>query len=242
MANLSIPLTDELAADIFMGSFTENFVNSAKIAATELKGTLYQSYYAAPFEAILGMPQTDGERFDKKVSQSFLRFCEGMAGTTYGGYSPANNGRIIEQQQVLTTHNLAALVTQLELHEHIRSHAYSYAQTAANWIFKRLQLDITEWVPQLRNMKNAAYAWRQMIFFLSYTDKSTQGDFIKWLDELLMKMEKDNTKRFTPLLNGLKRAYSGESPIAPVKGATVGVEDAIRFTGWSDGAHWLCKK
>lgn len=45
-----LPLTEELAADIFMGKFSVKFSQAARQAATWLAGSLYQRYYDLPWD------------------------------------------------------------------------------------------------------------------------------------------------------------------------------------------------
>src|SRR5262249_48143117 len=56
-AELKLPLVEELAADIFMGSFTEKFVAAAKVAARLLGNTLYERYYGIDFAELARLPR-----------------------------------------------------------------------------------------------------------------------------------------------------------------------------------------
>ena len=51
-AGLDLPLVEELAADIFMGSFSAKFVHAAKLAGQVLEGSLYARYYAIDYADI----------------------------------------------------------------------------------------------------------------------------------------------------------------------------------------------
>jgi hypothetical protein len=42
------PLVEEVAADIFMGTFTEKWARAAAVASNSLDGTLYARYYDLP--------------------------------------------------------------------------------------------------------------------------------------------------------------------------------------------------
>ncbi|NED52077.1 hypothetical protein G3I24_14380, partial [Micromonospora aurantiaca] len=44
-AGIKVPLVEELAVDIFMGTFTRKFLAAAKMAGDLLEGTLYARYY-----------------------------------------------------------------------------------------------------------------------------------------------------------------------------------------------------
>ncbi len=93
-AALDLPFTEELAADIFMGRFSPKFKRAAQLAATLLEGTEYATHFQ------LDAAVLDGD---------FDELCIARAGTKPGGV-PANR-RIIEQAQILTTHNLATLIS-----------------------------------------------------------------------------------------------------------------------------------
>lgn len=84
----------------------------------------------------------------------------------------------------------------------------------------------------LRNVKNAAYAWRQMLFFLSATDEATQRTFVARVWET----ERDMPSRlsFQPALVGLDALVRGERFTAD--GRTW--DGGRRFLGWSAGPHW----
>lgn len=47
-AELELPLVEEVAADIFMGTFTTKWRDAAAVASRLLTGTLYANYYALP--------------------------------------------------------------------------------------------------------------------------------------------------------------------------------------------------
>ena len=88
-----------------------------------------------------------------------------------GTWDPATNGMIIEQQQILTTQNLAALLAGLGLTDAIRFRLGEMARYCFHWICERQQMKIDRWHARLIMVKNTAYAWRQMIFFLSLLPK-----------------------------------------------------------------------
>ena len=80
------------------------------------------------------------------------------------GWDVADNGAIIEQAQVLTTHNLAVLVAASGYRPDQGWRAL--ADGAARRCVERL--DLAERSPRpLRAVKDAAYAWRQAVFYLA---------------------------------------------------------------------------
>jgi hypothetical protein len=69
-AGLAVPLVDELAADIFTGSFSANFLHAAHEAARLLQGTIYQRYYGIDYD----------EHFNKQSNEYRQRFAPAMQG------------------------------------------------------------------------------------------------------------------------------------------------------------------
>ncbi|MFD0430172.1 hypothetical protein ACFQ60_29590 [Streptomyces zhihengii] len=118
-ADLGVPFTEELAADIFMGEFGPKFLVAARVAAELLRGTLYERYYGVDYAAVRNLAITEagraaGRSRPARTSPEFGRLCAERAAAerTGGGRggSVAANGTVIEQAQILTTHNLATLV------------------------------------------------------------------------------------------------------------------------------------
>ena len=84
-------------------------------------------------------------------------------------------------------------------------------------------------------VKNTAYAWRQMVFFLSLIPKDKVSLFIGWAQEHLEQQQELFRNRFQPALEGLRSATEARS-IENVNSA-----DPIghQFLGWSNSTHWL---
>jgi hypothetical protein len=82
-------------------------------------------------------------------------------------------------------------------------------------------------------LKNAAYAWRQMVFFLALGKPREVADFLSWADAHLGEQKDAFQTRFRPALKGLALAASGNLiEDNPTSGAR-------RFLGWSKTKHWL---
>lgn len=205
-AELPLVLTEELAADLFMGKFVPHYAQAAREAQEFLTGSLYQVYY-----------QIQPDRFEDLAA-----VCAARAGVPLGGHKPAVNGQVLEQQQILTTHNLAALFQGLEL----QLDTLELARRCFRWICRRLQIPQTHWHAQLLTIKNSAYAWRQMIFFLSV---GPQGDFLEWAGAHLAAQSPAFQSRFQPAWQGLLQACQGQAPQQPL-------------LGWAQGRHWLRPK
>jgi hypothetical protein len=241
-AELKIPLVDELATDIFMGRFSDKFIASAVCAAEQLEGTLYAAYYdidcsetrqwAAPpgktLRTLFGLNPSD-------KTDRLAKLCAARAGVPLGTWSPAINGMIIEQQQILTTQNLAALFTKLDLRNPLGDQLSAMAQRCFTWICQRLQVKASDEHSHLIAVKNSAYAWRQMIFFLAQLPRAEWHDFLRWAQGHLQDQLPPFQHRFQPALTGLELAMEGRSPESQRAGAPL----ARRFLGWSQGAHWL---
>jgi hypothetical protein len=95
----------------------------------------------------------------------------------------------------------------------------------------RLQEATTgDWQVRLRTVKNAAYAWRQMVFFLALLSGEEVRSCLQSAGWLLDEQPEAFRNRFRPALEGLARAAQG----LPITGGT-----NRRFLGWATGAHWL---
>ena len=238
-ADLKVPFVDELAADIFLIAFGEKFLRSAQTAARLLRGRLYERYYGIDYAEVgqiddLAPAWAEGP----STSKRFYNLCLARAGiATSGNVVPsgsyvARNGTIIEQEQILTTHNLAVI------YAHIGGNrmpdGVDLAKACFQWVCRRLQQMPPKYQLKLRVVKNSAYAWRQMIFFLSLTPASTVGEFMTWAREHFAAQPEAFRTRFAPAVEGLSRAIDG--------GDIDDGEVSRRFLGWATGGHWLLKE
>jgi hypothetical protein len=236
-AKQEIPFVDEVAADIFMGAFSEKFLHAAQIAGKLLQGTLYERYYGLPYARVLQISDVKPARLGgTPTSAKFLRVCEELAGVTYGGYSAARNGRIIEQEQLLTTHNLAPLFVALGLTEKLRLRLPHLARACFGWISKQSDQPSAHFHALLRRTKNSAYAWRQMVFFLSLLPQDAQEQFLSWANDHLGTQPERVRAAFAPALQGLADAVHGQTATAVQTSLSVSPE---RFLGWTTESHWL---
>jgi hypothetical protein len=204
---LDLPLTEELAADIFMGRFSKKFPRAAAEAGELLAGSLYARYYGIDYARI---PSGDG----------FSALCRERAGFDGQQRSVAANGTVIEQAQILTTHNLAALTRATSPDVDWRA--------LADRCFGRalaLHVRLAQAPPRSRlgTVKDIAYAWRQMLFFLSMLDAEAQVRFAATLRERA-------SARLLPAVAGLEHVLAGGD-------ADSG--EGRRLLGWTVGPHWL---
>ena len=89
-----------------------------------LSGSLYEVYYGLSYAQVarLGVePARDRRR--PATAPALYRLCCELAGEEPGRWSVAANGRVLEQEQILTTHNLATLMDAYEYYEQCRDAA-----------------------------------------------------------------------------------------------------------------------
>ncbi|MET8426365.1 hypothetical protein [Nocardia sp. NPDC004860] len=228
-AGLRVPLVEEVAADIFMGTFTEKWRAAAIIASRTLTGTLYQRYYDLPSADHWRAGARSEIRWGKSTATDFTELCARRAveaGTRHDYV--ARNGALLEQSQILTTHNLVVLVDALDLGEQLRESAPDLANRTFDWIIRRLSQP-AHGHAALIQVKNAAYAWRQAVFLLSYCDLAGQTGQI---DRLI---DQHAVPRLEPAVAGLAHIVAGG------RFAPNGLEPngaGRRLLGWAVGRHW----
>ncbi|WP_119726710.1 hypothetical protein [Thermomonospora amylolytica] len=231
-AGVDVPLTEELAADIFMGTFTAKFAEAARLAADLLEGTLYERYYGIDYAAVRELG--DGplrRKHGKRVSAGFDRLCHSRAGVPAQRWGPvAQNGMVIEQAQILTTHNLAALAGPIGADpapgwDDLARRAFTTACRLVGRVHRNPR--------PLPAIKDAAYAWRQALFFLSLCGLKEQIAVTAWIQDELDRQPGHVVARLDPVVAGLRHVLTGGSlddGTAP---------HARRFTGWQAGGHWM---
>ncbi|MNV60579.1 hypothetical protein D3C71_1530460 [compost metagenome] len=166
---------------------------------------------------------------------AFGLFCAARAGVQPGLGQAAVNGMVIEQQQILTTQNLAVLVADAGLDEVLRSRYAQMAAAGFEWICARQQMKINDWHPRLRMIRNTAQAWRQVLFYLSLLAPAEQRAAIAAMEAHLRTQGAAFQRRFRPAMQGLHRAADGER----LPQHEAGAQGARVFRGWSNTRHWL---
>lgn len=236
---LDLPFVEELAADIFMDNFSPKFTHAAKLAAAFVDGTLYARYYDIDCAAVLRLPDaktgtTPLSWFQREArTNPFAALCIQRAAAVEGNrWDVARNGMIIEQSQVLTTHNLATLLGALELESELRGSLRGMAEHCFQWICRRQQVKSTKGHAKLIMLKQTAYAWRQMVFYVSRLSHDETGEFLRWAEEYLSAQPREFGCRFSPVLQGLGTVHKGE---------LLGIHEP-RFLGWTQARHWLLAK
>jgi hypothetical protein len=226
-AGLPMPLVEELAADIFTGTFTEKWRTAAATTSRVMADTLYARYYDLP-STYPATPASPWARLlGKRTADDFAAVCEARAGRR--PRSVAANGMVLEQSQILTTHNLAVLVETLDLRARLREAGPGLAGQVFAWVVRRLAAPAAD--RQL--LKNIAYAWRQALFFLSFCEREEQRAAVVRLGELVS--QAGLNERFGPAVTGLAHVVAGgrftpegTQPNGPGR----------RLLGWTTGPHW----
>ena len=236
-SGLRIPLVDELAADIFMDEFSESFLRAAQAAAPVIAGTVYERYYGIPLARVLALDDVEKPRHAAPRSPGFAALCKELAGDRGSReWSVSRNGTVIEQAQILTTHNLAPLLGGLGLIDELRPGFPDLARRCLDWILGRLQLRIPDWRAEMQTVKNAGYAWRQMLFYLAVAGADELPPFLAWADERLAQREEGLRDRFGPAVEGLRSIAAGREFDGDGFDRAGG---GRRFLGWTLERHWL---
>jgi hypothetical protein len=233
-----LPLVEEVASDIFMGTFSVKYLRAAEVAVGLLQslpgGPLYARYYGIDGERVLAMERLE-EKWGVKTCPDFDAYCLELAALPEGGNPRARNGAMIEQAAILTTHNLAALVKGLRLQPLLADRWEGLAERAYLSVLDRLERRV---IPEsihrtqrMRASKTLAFGWRQMIFFVSFLEPSAQGSFVAQCHKLLAARTPAARERFAPVLAGLERAVSGA--VLPREASHHEVAGCRRLLGWT---------
>lgn len=234
-AQWTLPLVDEVAADIFMGRFGRKFLEAAQCAAALLGDCLYTRYFDIDASQVLALPLPRKSRGEDADADAFGRLCITRAGVQPGFGQVGANGMVIEQQQILTTQNLAVLVKDAGLDGRLRDQYGRMAMAGFEWICARHQMKIHHWHACVRMTRNTAYAWRQVLFFLSMMPQAEQAATIAAMDAHFRAQSRAFRDRFEPIMRGLHLAAGGQR--LPQHDA--GLQGARVFRGWFNTRHWL---
>ena len=243
-AGLPLPLTEEVAADIFTGTFTTKWSDAAAAVSGLLDGTLYARYYDLPAPQAWpgGLAAMVSERWGKMAADGFTALCRSRAAEAQasGGFGSraAVNGTILEQSQILTTHNLAILTDALGLTGRIADLAPGLADQTFGCVVSWLRQRPSSWRAQLQAVKNAAYAWRQAIYYLSLCPPTVQAEALDRLrNQIHATGDEDFQVRVRPAADGLAFIIAGGRFDA--SGQIPGPFGGRRFLGWTAGRHWI---
>lgn len=238
-ADPGAPFVEELAADIFMGTFGPKFLVAARIAAELLEGSLYERYYGIDYAHLRRMAVSEaadtapgGRR--ARTAGDFARLCSERASHSGGpARGTAANGKVIEQAQILTTHNLATLVVHAGI-----APSPGWAGLARDCFTDvcRLVARVERTPRPLSTVKDVAYAWRQMLFHLSLCEAAEREAVLDWIEAEAAGRQAHVRRRLAPALAGLRLVADGGT-FGP-DGAGDGGR-ARRLLGWTTGHHWM---
>lgn len=226
-----LPLVEEIASDIFMGTFTEKYLSAAQVAADALgEDSLYARYYGLPYARVRSMRASESQ-FGKQTSAAFDALCVELADAAEGN-PRARNGMIIEQASILTTHNLAVLTSTLSLDLPRAFLASRVFNDVLDMLEQKVLPEKTPHRTRMKSAKNLAFAWRQMLFFLSQASSAEVLQFQRDSHALLLERSTLAQERFMPVMRGLDIVVEGGhlarwDPTAP------------RLLGWSTTRPFL---
>jgi len=212
-ANLKLPFVPEIAADIFMGRFSQRFEQAAQITVQRYADKLYGRYYNLPKIVLTG--SLDG-------------LCAERAGkSSRQGFSVAYNGTVIEQALILTSHNMAVVFSELDLSA---LDCEALALDSFSWLCDRLELTPPTYHAELISLKNSAYAWRQMVALMSELPESELDDVITKLQSNLSHRSINLQSRLTPIMQTLANVAIEETYVS---------DQSRQFLGWTTDRHKL---
>jgi hypothetical protein len=112
------------------------------------------------------------------------------------GQLAAGNGAVLEQSQILTTHNLAVLIDTLGLGEQVTAPAPQLAERTLQWVVHRMAV-----------RTDNRHAAPQAVFHLSYCDQNTQHAAAERLGARVREAGLEG--RFGPAADGLAAVIAG---------------------------------
>lgn len=231
-SRLKVPFVEELAADIFMGTFSAKFLAAAQLAGELLRGSLYERYYDIDYEQLRLMAPDRPDKGSSARTSAFAALCHSRSEAP-SGWSVAANGMVIEQAQILTTHNLAALAGPIGLRHHFERKSDTLAARSLDRVLELIAKTSGNPRP-LGTVKDAAYAWRQMIFYLSFAAPSDYPRFLDQIASRLAAQPSHVSEKLASAVGGLDWVMRGGS-----LDDTSAPGDARRFLGWAAGGHWM---
>jgi threonine/homoserine/homoserine lactone efflux protein len=83
-------------------------------------------------------------------------------------------------------------------------------------------------------VKDLAYAWRQMVFFLARQQSPAQREFVEWANDRLASRTPQVLAKIRPAVDGLNHVVAGGTFDAAGLGGI-----GRRLLGWSIDRHWM---
>ncbi|WP_017589925.1 hypothetical protein [Nocardiopsis ganjiahuensis] len=224
-ADLDLPFVEEPAADIYTGTLSPKFLRAARVAEERTRGGLYARYYGLGADRLPALAEEAADPWG--AARSLADLCDRRAGRPRGGV--AASGMVIEQAQILTAHNLA-LLDDLGARP---AQGWAGASWDAYETVVRLLYRLPRDRGRLGYVKNAAFAWRQCVYFLSRCPEAGQHTALRRMAEQIDR-SRHIREVLTPVLAGLRQAVEGSPPVEE--------EGRVhRFLGWSHRGHWVLR-
>ncbi|MHA7133905.1 hypothetical protein [Oerskovia turbata] len=224
-AGVDTPLVPELAADIFEGAFSRRFIDAAS-RANEVAGALYQDYFGIR-EHLADIARGDNApRARTKFADLCLRRAREIGAAEAELWFVAN-GMVIEQAQILTTHNLAGLVSigAVGLDDFGPLARAAFVEARRGVVAGRAQWSRRDRHAAANTIKNAAYAWRQAVFFLAGARPEEQRELVHWFGAVTSPHSDEQAAALGPVVADLARVLGG------------GARPSLPFVGWAPGLH-----
>ncbi len=111
------------------------------------------------------------------------------------------------------------------------------AQSCFQWLCKRLQVNSDYRHAHLIKIKQSAYVWRQMLFYLSFISVERQVKFLIWAENHLAQQDNDFQQKFYPILQGLKLIQQGYS----FNDKALQEQQLHAFLGWTQDSHCFAR-
>jgi hypothetical protein len=127
------------------------------------------------------------------------------------------------------------LISGLDLRATLQERFGGMAQACFQWICSRNQMKVDDWHAQLILIKNSAYAWRQMVFYLSMLPPAEMDSALDRMEKYFVKQSEDFQLIFRPAFDWLQACAQKTPPITAMHG------QGRQFLGWSDTRHWLMR-
>ena len=147
------PLVEQLAGDIFMGTFTDKYAAAAREAAALLRGTDYARHFRLPMDSLLA---------DVATGEALAALCSERAGIW--GRRASGGMRIIEEMMICTAGNLAVLVSRLGLKLDWPALALNCWRGLCRLAAGRPKGGHRIW----QQRRSVAAAWRNLLFFVFF--------------------------------------------------------------------------
>ena len=202
LADIKAQLIDEVG--LFCNLSSHHLV-AASYAGKLLKGTFYEQYFGISYQRILnlGIPTRRNKQAKLRVFTDICRSHIERDGIKPLQFSESYERLLIEQQQILSTQNLALFYLELELDNLLRPHLLRLAKNCLYQTLKKTHQLYGESI----NVKLADPGWRHMIFFLALMEPSKQLNFADHMGHYLKEQVKV-TPSFFESCQGLNTAIA----------------------------------